>query len=231
MPASRPRKRAPPRPRRTPSVRAYGSLSRTEIVEAALSLADSEGIDRLSMRSLAKALDSAPMSLYRHFGNRAELEQALVDFVIGNAGLGHPEGPAPHAYVRSVFVTIRASLLAHPGVLPLLGTRSSFGPAGMAALERILLALERAGLPPERAAQAFHILLSFTLGATVTEAHMRLSFAAGGAGAPRDLVAALSELPRVSDRAEILIAQMSDGGFEASLDRVLEGILPPMDGR
>ena len=45
--------------------------------------ADQNGIESLSMRKLAQALDVVPMALYRHVANKDELLNALVDVVIG----------------------------------------------------------------------------------------------------------------------------------------------------
>ena len=49
------------------------ALSRETIVDTALDIVRSEGIDALTMRRLAQALDTGPASLYVYVANQAEL--------------------------------------------------------------------------------------------------------------------------------------------------------------
>lgn len=60
-------------------------LSLDRIVEAALALADEDGLAAVSMAKVAARLNSAPMSLYRHVGSKDELLSHLQD-----AGPGVP---------------------------------------------------------------------------------------------------------------------------------------------
>lgn len=207
------------------SARPYGSLSRREILDAALTLANTKGLASLSMRNLAESIGSAPMSLYRHFQGKADLEQALVDHVIGSSDLGDPIGVRPRAFVAGAFRTIRATLLAHPGVLPLLGTRPSLGSEGLRGLETILSAIEASPMAPEDAVRAVHALMSFTLGATITEARM---FDADGASDAAGLHAVDMEgHPLLVERAALLMDQMTEDGFGACLDLLIDALLPP----
>ena len=57
-------------------------LTRERVLSTAVALADQGGIESLSMRKLAQALDVVPMALYRHVANKDELLNALVDVVI-----------------------------------------------------------------------------------------------------------------------------------------------------
>src|SRR5690242_21918062 len=56
-------------------------LTRERIVEAAMQVMSEQGYDALSMRSLARALDTAPASLYAHVASREEVDQLVVDRV------------------------------------------------------------------------------------------------------------------------------------------------------
>src|SRR4051812_47304634 len=58
-------------------------LTRERVLRTAVALADQGGIESLSMRNLAQALDVVPMALYRHFANKDELLDGLVDLVVG----------------------------------------------------------------------------------------------------------------------------------------------------
>ncbi|MEV6246921.1 TetR/AcrR family transcriptional regulator C-terminal domain-containing protein [Streptomyces sp. NPDC051742] len=66
-------------------------LSRERLVEAALALADAEGLHALTMRRLATALGVSTMALYRHVPGKAELVRLMTDAACGEV----PLGPAP----------------------------------------------------------------------------------------------------------------------------------------
>ena len=51
-------------------------LTRERVLRTAVQLADESGIEALSMRKLAQALDVVPMALYRHVANKDELLDA-----------------------------------------------------------------------------------------------------------------------------------------------------------
>ena len=60
------------------------SLSREEITTAAVALADTQGIEAVSMRALAVELGVGAASLYRYVARKDELIDLMVDAVMGN---------------------------------------------------------------------------------------------------------------------------------------------------
>jgi AcrR family transcriptional regulator len=58
-------------------------LSRDRVLRAAVALADTAGIQSLSMRKLAQELGVVPMALYKHVANKEELLDGMVDIVFG----------------------------------------------------------------------------------------------------------------------------------------------------
>ncbi|MFI0984660.1 TetR/AcrR family transcriptional regulator C-terminal domain-containing protein [Streptomyces exfoliatus] len=69
-------------------------LSRERLVEAALALADAEGLHALTMRRLATALGVSTMALYRHVQGKAELVRLMTDAACGEV----PLGPVPREW-------------------------------------------------------------------------------------------------------------------------------------
>ena len=55
------------------------ALSRDQIAETALAIADAEGIDAVSIRRIARELRSGAMSLYHYFDSRDELLELMAD--------------------------------------------------------------------------------------------------------------------------------------------------------
>src|SRR3954452_25169642 len=58
-------------------------LSRDAIVASALEIARTEGVEALSMRRVAQALDTGPASLYVYVADRRELQELVFDAAIG----------------------------------------------------------------------------------------------------------------------------------------------------
>ena len=56
-------------------------LSKQRVVSESIRLADSEGVDKLSMRRLADELGAGVMSLYYYVANKDELLDAMIDVV------------------------------------------------------------------------------------------------------------------------------------------------------
>ena len=54
-------------------------LTKELVLERAIALADTDGIEALTMRKLGQALGVEAMSLYNHVANKAELVTAMVD--------------------------------------------------------------------------------------------------------------------------------------------------------
>src|SRR5690348_7113452 len=63
------------------------SLSREQIVRAAIELADDEGLEALTMRRLATKLGAGAMSLYWHIPNKEDLLDLMLDAAFGEVAL------------------------------------------------------------------------------------------------------------------------------------------------
>src|SRR5215212_2053522 len=75
---------SPAAPRSRRERPAKPALSRHAIVAAALEIAREEGVEALSMRRLAQALDTGPASLYVYVADRDELWDLVFDAAIGS---------------------------------------------------------------------------------------------------------------------------------------------------
>ncbi|MFI7064617.1 TetR/AcrR family transcriptional regulator [Kribbella sp. NPDC050124] len=131
--------RPEPPERRVPS-----PLSRERIVQAAVTLADAEGLEAVSLRKVAGALDAGPMRLYRYVDTKEELLELMVDAVYGE--IPAPTGSTWADVLRSIANGIRDAALRHEWFADLLGGRPHFGPATLAHTEASLSALRAAGI-------------------------------------------------------------------------------------
>ncbi|UWP78992.1 TetR/AcrR family transcriptional regulator [Dactylosporangium fulvum] len=149
-------------------------LSRERILDAALEYLDAHGLPALSMRKLGAHLGVEAMTLYHYLPNKDALLDGLVDRVmeLAFAGLDEPvpgEAGSWAPWMRRFAHSLRAALLAHPGVLPLVATRPVSSPDAMRMSERWLAAMRAAGLPLGLAMDVVNVMATFTIGHTLAE--------------------------------------------------------------
>ncbi|MEU6867266.1 TetR/AcrR family transcriptional regulator [Streptomyces sp. NPDC046876] len=151
-----------------PSTRsALSPLSRDRIVRAAIALADADGLQAVSLRKVAAALDAGPMRLYRYVDTKEELLDLMVDAVYGELDLPGAGGDW-QAGVRSLAHGIREAALRHEWFADLLGGRPQVGPAALAHVEATLAALRCApgiGEDPGALMRALQAVNGYVLGA------------------------------------------------------------------
>ena len=56
-------------------------IRRDEIINAALRLIEKNGLDNLCVADIAAEIDLVPSAIYRHYGGKEDIINALVDFV------------------------------------------------------------------------------------------------------------------------------------------------------
>ena len=99
-------------------------LTRDRVLSTAVALADQDGIEALSMRKLAQALDVVPMALYRHVANKDELLGGMVDVVSGE--IEPPlEGADWKTAIRARILSARRALLHPPWASRLMESRTT----------------------------------------------------------------------------------------------------------
>ncbi len=144
-------------------------LNREQIVRTAVARADREGIDALSMRSLAQDLGVVPMALYKHIAHKEELLDRMVDQVFEELEFPVTRDEFPvtgewKAALRERAISMREALLRHPWALGLieLGTP---GPANLQYQEGFLQCLRvQADLSFAAALHAHSLVHSYIYG-------------------------------------------------------------------
>jgi AcrR family transcriptional regulator len=193
-------------------------LSRDRILSAALSIADREGVEALSMRRLAQELDVWPMSVYRYFQDK----DALLDAMAADAA-GTVASPPPRASWREqlhrLLSEAQRSIAASPGVAGRL-PRAFLTPSGMRVPEAGIGILLDAGLSPASAASAWRALWSYTFGFATFRVESERVVRAAAAALPED------EYPALAAAGDELAAALADdeSEFQRGLDRLLDGL-------
>jgi len=132
---------------RQPGSRIRPRLTRDEIVDAAIAIADAEGAEALSMRRIAQVLRSGTMSLYWHVASKEQLLDLMRDMVMGEITVPEPSGDW-RADMRDLAVSMRAMMHRHPWLIDFVGGRPPLGPHTLQGLEQALAILADLRLKP-----------------------------------------------------------------------------------
>lgn len=141
----------------------YTPLSRQRVTEAALSLADASGTEKLTMRALATALGVEAMSLYNHVRNKEDLMDALVESVVAEIELPRA-GRVWREEMRRRALSMRVAFLTHSWAPPLIVGRINTGPNMLLLLDTTLGCLHTAGFSYSQADQIMNALDSYIYG-------------------------------------------------------------------
>jgi AcrR family transcriptional regulator len=139
-------------------------LTRERVVTEALALIGGDGVDALTMRTLATRLGVVPGALYRHVRNKEQLHDLVLDAVLAEVDTT-PEASAGWAeQLRQLANRVREVLERHPGLAGLLQLRDPLGPHSLALAEAFLVPLRAAGFGADDIGPAFFLLIDYTTG-------------------------------------------------------------------
>lgn len=213
-------------------------VSLDAVVDTAIDIADADGLEGLSMRTLAHRLGLAAMSLYTYVPGRDELVVLMVDQVLGRSDRP-PHAEDARRRVEAVAASAYEELSAHPWLLDVGGFRAWLGPHAAERYEWQLRAVDGLGLTDVEMDQAVTLLEG--IAATAVRARHARVHAERRSGQTElewwnANAEALAEL--VGDRRFPLASRVSraagelyqaatdpDRQFRFALDRVVDGLL------
>jgi AcrR family transcriptional regulator len=193
-----------------------------------MAIADTRGLEALTMRGLARELKVEPMSLYHYAASRDEIVEAIVEQVVAQIELAPADGDWKAA-VRASAVSAHRVLREHPWACNRLMAGPRPSPARLRQIDALLARLEDARLPSDLMDLAYHALDSHILGFTLWEAGY-------SSGLPRLVGEALATFLRdirIADfphlQAHALWHEAPRSGdlpseFEFGLDLILDGV-------
>ncbi|WP_084714455.1 MULTISPECIES: TetR/AcrR family transcriptional regulator C-terminal domain-containing protein [Streptacidiphilus] len=220
---------------REPEAHPDGKLTRERMLACALEIVDRDGIEKLSMRGLARALGRDPMSLYRHAENKAALLDGVAETVLAELTVD-PADPDWTAQLRSVAHQFRRIALTHPHVVPLLVTRPLATPLALRPrgtlrpLEDVLDLLTRAGFSGADALHIYRALFGFLHGHVLNE----LQELVENPDETDDLLRLglhrlpIHEFPLLRSLASVLASYDGAAELERGLDILLSGLRSSM---
>jgi AcrR family transcriptional regulator len=204
------------------------ALTREGIIDAALLLMEQEGLQRVTMRRLAQALDTGPASLYVYVANTAELHAAILDRLLGRVDLTADPGADWRERLDGVLASYEHVLFAHPALAQSALTARAAGENYLALLESLLALLEAGGVPDRQAAWGVDLLLQRSTASAAEHSARRED-----TNAQRDWIqlrqalgtASPDTLPHVRAQADNLVSGTPAERRRWSIDTLLNGIL------
>jgi len=213
------------------------SLSRGEIVDAAIAVADAEGSSAISMRRIAQVLRSGTMSLYWHVENKEQLLDLMLDTVLGETAV--PDGATDwRSALRAIACSDRAVLHRHRWVMDFIGGRPPLGPRVLINLERSMAALDSLKLDTATTMSVLGTVNTYVIGSVLRELReLRAQRDESGLD-PMQLVAGMADWEKRlradgrfrhvlrirEDDVDPDAAETRDARFEFGLDCLLDGI-------
>jgi AcrR family transcriptional regulator len=138
-------------------------LTRDRVLRTAVLLADDSGIEGLSMRKLAQALDVVPMAIYRHVEDKDELLDGMVDIVVGE--IDPPlEGADWKTGIRARILSARGALLRHPWASRVMESRSQPTPLVLAYMDSMMGMFRAGGFSIDLVHHTMHAMGSRMMG-------------------------------------------------------------------
>ncbi|MGK8490452.1 TetR/AcrR family transcriptional regulator [Nocardia asiatica] len=202
-------------------------FTREQLQAAALALVDEHGLAGLTMRSLATAIETGPMTIYNYVDGRDGLEQLVTEAVMAQARW--PADP-PDSWADEVVAVAEGmwrAVRSHPHAIPLILTRRSLDLATLAPAEALLQALAHGGRSGTELLVAFRTVSGFVTGFAQAELAGPLSAGRGeDLSAITDRVAALppGRFPKLIEIAHAAAESDPEVEFRAGLRIILAGL-------
>jgi AcrR family transcriptional regulator len=191
-----------------------------------MALADEIGIEAFTIRKLADALGTKPMTIYHHIASKEAIIDGLVDRVYAEI-----ERPPTDLDWRSAMrvrcLSARQALNHHPWASPLMESRLNPGPENLGHHDAVLACLLGTGWSLDLTSKAYAMLDAYVYGFALQEA----SLPATGGAEMHDLVAAMSaqlegypNMVRFATEHVLRPDYDFSAQFEFGLDLILDGL-------
>jgi AcrR family transcriptional regulator len=204
-------------------------MGRDRVLQAAVALADADGIEGLSMRRLAQELGVEAMSLYHYFRSKNELQEAMLDVVYRE--FDRPDtassGGDWRAAMRRSAISAHHSLLRHAWACGLLMQPTGIDRARLEWMNSVLGCFREAGFSAEMTHHAYHAMDSHIVGFTLwVLPYLKLRDDRSDFAADPLRYLPVSDLPHLVEHIEYHQSAEETGTseFDFGLDLLLDGL-------
>ncbi len=199
-------------------------LSRDAIVEEALRQLTSEDDGAMSLRKIAKALDTGPASLYAYVNDMSELQALVLDRALEAVKVDVAEG-SWRDRLEELLRSYIEVLMSSPAVALMAFRTTAVGPNALRIAEALLGLLAEAGVDLTNAAWAIDMLTMFVTAVAAEHAHGPAPGAPDGPVAQAINRAPADEYPRIHAARKEIMSGTGEERFAWSVDILIRGIL------
>ncbi|MEO8876459.1 MAG: TetR/AcrR family transcriptional regulator C-terminal domain-containing protein [Polyangiaceae bacterium] len=207
-------------------------LTRARIIQAAIAIADDEGTATLTMRTLARELGVATMSLYRHVRSREELILAMADATFLEQT---PPRRARHPWRKQLELVLRVQwegYRRHPWLAHVISmTRPQALKNGMLHTEAVLEALVPLGFDDETILRTAITLMAFVRGMAASLEQEKHAEQDSGISAEEWMVEQEASMLPLMKEYPVLMRMSTNGDFDIGMNALFEcGLRYLVDG-
>ena len=135
------------------------ALTQEGIVDAAMAVLRTDGIERLTMRRIAADLDTGPASLYVYVRSTTQVHALLIDRLLTDLDLAWDGSNEPSTRLHRLLVDYVELLASHPGLARSALVTWPQGEHYLDLVELVLRLLTASGVPDARSGWGVDVLL------------------------------------------------------------------------
>jgi AcrR family transcriptional regulator len=206
---------------------ARGTITHDSVMDAALTIADRDGFNGVTIRAIALEVGATPMALYTYFPHKDGLYEGMRGRLLARISAASIPRRTWQAMLEGVARAAHRVMREHPNWTPLLALDSGLPPVGLALIDELWGLMLKEGFALEDAMGAYACVMSFAVGSVLFE---RIMMGAGDVVAKR--LALLKELVGRAPNRYTSLASVTarvdrwrwDDVFELGIRSLLAGI-------
>ncbi|ENR5393006.1 TetR/AcrR family transcriptional regulator C-terminal domain-containing protein [Providencia rettgeri] len=200
-------------------------ITRLQVLETALTLLNTEGIEGLTMRKLADALNIKAASLYWHFSNKQALLEGMADHIVAMVAVDFPYRSDWVTNLIEITSQLRNALLQHRDGARVFAGTYVISNNVLRINNALIKTFMQTGISAEKAASCTMTVFYFILGCCIEQQASTFS-------ADSDLINKESEFNQLSkdkypytwEAKEMLFANNYDVRFADGLQLIIKGL-------
>ena len=200
-------------------------LTRQGVIEAALDIMRREGLNRVTMRRIAEALDTGPASLYVYVRGVGDLQAQILDALLATVAVR--EAGAWRDQLKGLLIRYMDVLYRHPEIARMAMTTLPSGPNYLALVDAMIGLLNVGGVADRDAAWAVDLLLLYATANAAEHGGWATSDLIGGEFQTLATAIETADARTYPNVARLGAQLMSGGGARGrwSLDVLINGVL------